>query len=84
MYSTFKYNLLNNWNIIRFIRLGLSIIIILQAIQVHDALFGFLGSFFLYQALTNTGCCGVNGCTPVISKSTDSSEQIEFTEVNNK
>ena len=84
MYSTFKYNLLNNWNIIRFIRLGLSIIIIIQAIQMHDALFGFLGSFFLYQALTNTGCCGVNGCTPVIPKSTDSSEQIEFTEVNNK
>jgi hypothetical protein len=84
MYSTFKYNLLNNWNIIRFIRLGLSIIIILQAIQVHDALFGFLGTFFMYQALTNTGCCGVSGCAPAIQKNTDNSEQIEFTEVNNK
>lgn len=84
MYSTFKYNLLNNWNAIRVIRLGLSIIIIVQAIQIQDALFGFLGTFFMYQALSNTGCCGVSSCSPAITKNADNSEQIEFTEVNNK
>ena len=84
MYGTFKYNLLNNWNVIRVIRLVLSVIIMAQAIQIHDALFGFLGCFFMYQALSNTGCCGVNGCASAIQKNTDNSEQTEFTEVNNK
>lgn len=77
--ETFKYNLVNNWNAIRLIRLALSVIIIVQAVQIHDALFGFLGAFFMYQALSNTGCCGVNGCAPTISKSTEQSEEVEFT-----
>jgi hypothetical protein len=61
--------------------LALSIIIIVQAIQIHDVLFGVFGSFFLYQALTNTGCCGVNGCVPDVNKNMHPTEEIEFTEV---
>ncbi|MBK9792076.1 MAG: hypothetical protein IPP60_02985 [Sphingobacteriales bacterium] len=79
--ETLKYNLVNNWNVIRLIRLALSIIIIVQAVQIHDVLFGLFGTFFLYQALSNTGCCGVNGCAPSVSKSSGDTEEIEFTEV---
>lgn len=79
--ETLKYNLVNNWNVIRLIRLALSIIIIVQAVQVHDVLFGLLGTFFLYQALSNTGCCGVNSCIPSVNKSSGVTEEIEFTEV---
>lgn len=79
--ETLKYNLVNNWNVIRLIRLALSIIIIVQAVQIHDVLFGLFGSFFLYQALSNTGCCGVNGCAPSVNKSVSGTEEIEFTEV---
>jgi len=83
MFSSFKYNLLKNWNIIRGIRLAISIFIVVQAIQLHDVLFGFLGCFFLVQALTNTGCCAANGCAPTTNK-INNSDEIEFTEVNNK
>ena len=61
----------------------MSLFIIVQSIQLHDPLFGLFGSFFLYQALTNTGCCGVKGCAPAVNKN-DTSEEIEFTEVKNK
>lgn len=79
--ETFKYNLVNNWNVVRLIRLALSLIIIVQAIQIHDVLFGVFGSFFLYQALSNTGCCGVNDCAPATNKPINESEEIEFTEI---
>ncbi len=69
--ETLKYNLINNWNIIRLIRLGLSIIILVQAIHIHDVLFGIFGGFFMFQAFTNTGCCGVNSCAPISHKSTN-------------
>jgi hypothetical protein len=52
-----------------------------QAVQIHDVLFGLFGTFFLYQALSNTGCCGVNGCAPSVNKSVSGTEEIEFTEV---
>lgn len=81
MLETFKYNLFHNWTIIRIIRLILSVIIIVQAIQLHDALFGVLGFFFLYQAVSNTGCCTMNNCAaPTTANATDEKE-IEFEEV---
>ncbi len=83
MLTTFKYNLTNNWNVIRLIRLALSVIILVQAVQMHDMLFGVFGSFFLYQSLTNTGCCGSGGCAPAINKK-DSTEEVEFTEIKNQ
>jgi len=85
MLETFKYNLTNNWNPIRIIRLVLSIIIIVQAVQIQDALFGFMGTFFLYQALGNTGCCGVNGCAPsAIHSFVDATDEVEFSEIKNQ
>ena len=83
MYNTIKENLFNNWNWIRSIRLGISIVIIVQAIQMHDMLFGLFGGFFMFQALTNTGCCAAGRCSPAINKS-DDTEEIKFTEVKNK
>jgi hypothetical protein len=83
MFETIKYNLFNNWNIVRGIRLAISIFIIVQAIQLHDMLFGLFGCFFLYQALTNTGCCATTGCVPTIHKN-DNKDEVEFTEVKNK
>lgn len=82
MLQTFKYKLLNNWNVIRIVRLILSIIIIVQSLQMHDMLFGLLGVFFLYQALSNTGCCAMNTCAPNIANTKE--EEIEFVEIKNK
>lgn len=82
-----KFSLLNNWSMIRLIRLVLSIIIIVQAVQVHNVLFGLFGTFFLYQALSNTGCCGMSGCTPDTYHKTITEEvketEIEIVEIKN-
>lgn len=80
MYNTFKYNLLNNWSIVRLIRLALSLIILIQAIEIKDGLFGLLGFFFLYQALSNKGCC-VNSCTTSVAKEVREAEDVEFSEL---
>lgn len=83
MLDTIKYNLLHNWNIVRFIRLLISIFIVVQAIQLHDILFGFFGCFFLFQALTNTGCCATTGCATTLQNTKENTEDVEFTEVKN-
>jgi hypothetical protein len=73
--------LLNNWNIVRFLRLGIGLAIIVQAIVAKDILFGFAGLLFTGMALFNAACCGVGGCaTPTPSKKSDSKE-ISYEEV---
>ena len=44
----------------RWLRLSLGVFIGVQAFQTHDLLSGAIALFFLFQAVTNTGCCGDN------------------------
>ncbi len=77
--------LFTGWHFLRWLRLGLGIFIAIQAIQNHDTLSGLIAGFFLFQAITNTGCCGVNNCaTPVSKNKPDTIEDIEFEEVKTK
>lgn len=64
------------WNLLRWIRLGLGIALAFQAIEMKDSLAGLLSIFILYQAISNTGCCGASGCSPLEKKS-DSSDLTE-------
>ncbi|HTL80406.1 MAG TPA: hypothetical protein VL651_01810 [Bacteroidia bacterium] len=57
-----RQRLFTGWHFMRWIRLGFGLLLTIQTIQTHDMLSGFVAAFFLLQALTNTGCCGVNGC----------------------
>lgn len=47
----------------RWLRLGLGLLLAVQAYQMHDTLSGLLAGFLFFQALTNTGCCGNNNCS---------------------
>jgi len=52
------------------------------AIHQRDLLSGIIGSLFLFQAVTNTGCCGANGCsTSIPKKEILETERIVFEEV---
>jgi hypothetical protein len=74
--------LLTGWHFMRWFRLAISIFIGVQAIQNHDAFSGMFAAFFLYQALTNTGCCGANGCAvPTAKNNTSNTEDVSFEEV---
>lgn len=57
-----RQTLLTNWHFMRWFRLGIGIFMAIQAVQLHDVILGLIGTFFLYQAITNSGCCGARGC----------------------
>ena len=80
-----KQTLFTGWNAMRWIRLALGIFIAIQAAQMHDTLSGIIAAFFLFQAITNTGCCGATGCAVPTSKSkSDKIEDIEYEELKTK
>ncbi len=82
--NTFLQTLTTNWHLMRWIRLIFGLFIGVQAILMHDALSGFLASIFLFQAVTNTGCCGSNGCSAPASRSKgtkQASEDVSYEEV---
>lgn len=57
-----KERLTTGWDMMRIIRLGIGIMLLVMAIQTRDILTGSFALFFLYQAVTATGCCGTAGC----------------------
>lgn len=74
--------LFTNWHFMRWLRLGLGIFVAVQAVQLHDTLSGLIAFFFLYQAVTNTGCCGSGGCVvPANSEKMNQSKAVVFEEV---
>ena len=73
------------WNFIRGLRLVLGIIFLMQAIEMLDIFTGVIASFFLFQAFTNTSCCGINGCAIPINKTKlDNIQDVAFEEVKTK
>jgi len=62
MMNNWKDRLLNNWGIMRFLRLGLAILVLIEAWKNSEIVFGLLGGILLFQALANVGCCGSAGC----------------------
>ncbi|MDP4284518.1 MAG: hypothetical protein Q8891_08850 [Bacteroidota bacterium] len=80
--ETLTKTLFTNWHFMRWLRLGLGLFIAFQAIKNHDSLSGFFAAFLLFQAVTNTGCCGARGCSVPSSKtSSDEVQDIKFEEV---
>ncbi len=82
--TSLKDKLLNNWHLMRIVRLAIGIWLEIIAFSSHDWPIGFMGAFFLYQAIADTSCCGAAGCNTSYSKRTSSiqkTEQIEFEEI---
>lgn len=80
--DTFKKNLLTGWSLMRVVRLAIGLLIAVQAFQTQSALAGFFAAFFLFQAITNTGCCGVSGCSVKPGEKNDQHpEDLAFEEI---
>ena len=62
-----KILIFSNWHAMRWIRLGIAVFFMQQAIQYQQFMFGFVALFFFFQALFNLGC-GLNGCAIPNSK----------------
>jgi hypothetical protein len=58
------------------------IFVLVQAVTMRDALAGMISTLFLYQAFTNSGCCGAAGCAvPTVSANKDRMEEVEYEEI---
>lgn len=70
----------------RWLRLGMGLYAAVVAIQLHDPLSGIIAALFLFQAATNTGCCGANGCAVPTStkRGLNKTEELEFEELTKK
>jgi hypothetical protein len=68
----------------RIIRLALGIIIIIQAIDIHDWMLGIAGTIFAAMAFMNAGCCGTACYTKPIKETTPLPNTVIYEEVDNK
>jgi len=73
--------ILNNWNIIRFLRLGIGVAIIVQAIIAADILFGLAGLLFAGMAVFNASCCGGGACATPPPGKNSGSKDVSYEEV---
>lgn len=73
-----KETLFKNWNLMRWLRLALGIYVSVQAVETLSLFLGGVAAFFLFQAITNMGCNGTNGCAlPRKKNSPHKSEVLE-------
>jgi hypothetical protein len=80
--NTWAQTFFTGWHFMRWFRLAIGIYAVGQAILMHDSMIGFLGAFFLFQAVTNTGCCGTQACAaPNAKRKTEAEETIQFEEI---
>jgi uncharacterized membrane protein SpoIIM required for sporulation len=76
-----KQVILNNWNFIRFLKLGLGIAIIIQAAIAGNLTMGIAGILFTAMPLFNVGCCGKEACASPVKKSSQATKDTGFEEV---
>lgn len=80
--ETIKQTLFSGWHFMRWLRLVLGIVFMVQAIQMHDTMVGIIAGFFLVTAITNIGCCGAASCAaPKINAKENSPEEISYEEI---
>jgi hypothetical protein len=59
-----KNKLLTNWHLMRILRAGIGVMLLVTGVQSKDWAMGLFSIFFLYQAIADVGCCGASGCAP--------------------
>lgn len=75
-------NYIRNWSLMRLLRLGVGIFIIVQGVLMHEWMFIGLGALFTAMPVLNMGC-GANGsCGVPRTRSTpNENREVTYTEV---
>lgn len=86
MSTMLKEKLFTNWHTMRWVALSIGVFLAGMALIYKDAFTGVLSAFFIFQAVTNTGCmvaqsCGVPAEMQGGEQDSSKSKEIEFTEV---
>lgn len=78
--NTIKSQLLSNWHLLRIIRLILAILILFQAWEEKNWMFGLLSGILFYQVIVNATCNGAT-CLPPENKLNESPTEIDYEEI---
>lgn len=85
MSTKIKETMFSNWHTMRWVALSVGIFLAVMAFLYQDAVTGLFSGFFIFQALTNTGCLVSQSCGVPQSASTETgtkqNNEIKFTEV---
>ncbi|MBL7836745.1 MAG: hypothetical protein JNM67_04455 [Bacteroidetes bacterium] len=77
MLSSLKSTIFSGWNLNRWFRLSLGIIILIQYFQQKDIFIALIAVTLLLQAIFNVACCGSGNCA--VNDKKPSSKSIEET-----
>ena len=75
--------ILNNWSVMRGLRLVIGVIALVQSIIQKEITLGVIAGFLLVTAIANVGCCGSNGCA-VNFNNGKKEKEILYEELDNK
>ena len=75
--------ILNNWSVMRGLRLVIGLIALVQSVIHKDITLGIIAGFLLLTAIANVGCCGSNGCA-VNFKNSKKEKEIKYEELVSK
>lgn len=82
MIQTVKNRLFTNWHLMRWVALAAGLFFIIQGFRYQDLISGLLGGFFLFQAVTNTGClCGNCSIPAPVEADNKKNKDVEYTEI---
>lgn len=82
--NTLKTRVFGNWHLTRIIRAAIAILMLYWCIQTRDWGIALVSLVLLAMAVTNTGCCGSQGCYVSTNKSVaeDPVHKTNFEEIN--
>ncbi len=79
--SYLKNMLLTNWHLMRVLRIVIGVSFGIAALKGGDGFMALAASLFLFQGITNTGCCGAGSCATNYSTKQQDIEDTEFEEI---
>ncbi len=84
MFTEFKEQLFSNWHPMRWVALTLAAILGYNWFVYSASVSGVLSLFFLFQAVTNTGCIAGQCGVPTGNYNEEDIDNIEYEEINTK
>lgn len=78
-----KQSILSSWNFFSFFRLGIGLVILVQAVLARDVMFG-IARLSTGMAVFNVGYCAIDGCsTPnkAAKKTSETTKDIRYKKV---
>lgn len=69
----------------RFLRFGLAVFVLIEAVRNYDVMFGIIGFVLLLQSIFNVGCCNNGACyTGKVEPNDNETKEVIFEEVKSK